>query len=523
MNQHSGTTKSIWMEAPALLDAPRLEGETYADVCIVGAGIAGLTTAYLLTLDGKSVVLVDDGPLAGGETERTTAHLSNALDDRYTFLEAKHGVEGARVAAESHTAAIEKIGAIVAAEKIECDYERLDGYLFVPEGVSTDELRVEREAAHRAGLTAVELVESPPLRLHKTSPCLRFPGQGQFHPLKYLRGVAEAFKARGGRLFLNSHVMTMQGGNNALIETSDEARVECKHVVVATNTPVNDRVAIHTKQAPYRTYAVGIQVPPGSVPQALYWNTAQDAEEQKKGYGASYHYVRLQRSASSDRDVLIVGGEDHKTAQADDAEQRWANLERWTRERFPSAGSTVFRWSGQVMEPVDGLAYIGHNPGDEKNVYVATGDSGHGMTHGTIAGMLIRDLILGRENPWARIYDPSRISTSSVSQFAKENLNVAAKYRELLTGGDVANVNDIPLDSGALIRRGLKKLAVYRDESGKAHFFSAICPHLGCVVRWNRAEKSWDCPCHGSRFSKLGEVLNGPALAGLNRAEKEES
>jgi Rieske Fe-S protein len=289
-------------------------------------------------------------------------------------------------------------------------------------------------------------------------------------------------------------------------------------VVVATNTPVNDRFAIHTKQAAYRTYVIGVHVPRDSVPKALYWDTAQEASL-ANGFGPiPYHYLRLQ-NVSPVQDLLIVGGEDHKTGQADDPEARWNRLEAWTRERFPMATDVTYRWSGQVMEPVDGLAFIGRNPADEPNIYVATGDSGNGMTHGTIAGILLTDLILGRENPWATLYDPARKSLRALGDFAKENLNVAAQYVDWAAAGEVKSAAEIAPGTGGVIRRGLKKVAIYRDEQKSLHEFSAICPHLGCIVAWNSAEKTWDCPCHGSRFDKLGTVINGPALANLHGAE----
>src|SRR5436309_328460 len=210
-------------------------------------------------------------------------------------------------------------------------------------------------------------------------------------------------------------------------------------------------------------------------------------------------------------DLLIVGGEDHKSGQADDTMLRHARLESWARTRFPMIDEIEFTWGGQVMETIDGLAFIGRNPSDEDNVFIATGDSGMGITHGTIAGMLLTDLILGKKNPWEAIYDPSRKPVRAAHNFAKENLNVAMKYAEWLTPSEVGSVEEIKFGSGAVMRRGLRKVAVYRDEVGKAFEMSATCPHLGCIVHWNEAEKSWDCPCHGSRFDPSGRVINGPA------------
>ncbi|MGE3538791.1 MAG: FAD-dependent oxidoreductase [Candidatus Tectimicrobiota bacterium] len=505
MQRSSGATASVWMETAAEPSRPALAQDTSVDVCVVGAGIAGLTTAYLLAAEGRSVLVLDDGPIAGGETSRTTAHLANALDDRYVELERLHGETGARLAAESHSAAIDRLEAIVAKEHIVCDFERLDGYLFAPPGDTGAGLDDELEAAHRAGLTTVERVARAPLEGFDTGACLRFPRQAQVHPLQYLGGLVRAFETCGGRICNSTHVVAVHDGAPGRITTDQGMVVSAGAIVVATNTPVNDRVAIHTKQAAYRTYVIGVQVPRGSVTRALYWDTLDP-----------YHYVRLQQMGTEE--MLLVGGEDHKTGQAEDTDERFARLEAWTRERFVSAGAVACRWSGQIMEPVDSLALIGRNPGDQ-HVYIVTGDSGHGMTHGTIAGMLLTDLIQGRENRWATLYDPARLSLRAGWEFAKENLNVAAQYRDYVTGSDVATVDAIAPGTGAVLREGLFKVAVYRDSHGALHRCSALCPHLAGIVRWNTTEHTWDCPCHGSRFDPYGTVLNGPAIVGLTPAE----
>ena len=516
---HSGQSLSLWMvTSPDAPSSPLVE-DARTDVCVVGAGIAGMTTAYLLARHGKSVIVLDDGPIGGGQTQRTTAHLSNAIDDRYFEIERLHGAEGAELAAESHTAAIDRIEAIVRESWIDCEFLRLDGYLLLAPGESAELLDRELATAHRAGLRDVERIARAPLASFDTGPCLRFPRQAQFHPLKYLAGLADAIKRTRGRIFTGTHAQTIEGGKPARIKTSSGRTVTADAVVVATNTPVNDLVAIHTKQAPYLSYVIGATVPRGAVPAALYWDTLDP-----------YHYVRTQPFSGEARtagegdpdgqDVLIVGGEDHKTGQADESSQRYARLEAWARERFPMIRDIKFRWSGQVMETIDGLAFIGRNPLDEPNVFIATGDSGMGMTHGTIAGILLTDLNLGRENPWATLYDPSRKPLRALGKFAKENLNVARQYGDWLTGGDVDSADQIKPGMGAVVRRGLTKVAVYRDESGVLHERSAICPHLGCIVHWNDAEATWDCPCHGSRFDRFGAVLNGPANRDLAGAEK---
>jgi glycine/D-amino acid oxidase-like deaminating enzyme/nitrite reductase/ring-hydroxylating ferredoxin subunit len=506
IHEHREETESIWMTTAEVLRETPLRERTSADVCIVGAGIAGMSTAYMLAREGKSVVVLDDGPIGGGMTGRTTAHLVNALDDRYFELEKLHGEEGSRLAAQSHTAAIEKVETICNDEGIDCEFERLDGYLFVPPRDPKKILDDELEAAHRAGLVEIEKVDRVPWDSFDTGPALRFPRQAQFHPLKYLAGLAEAIKKKGGRIYTDSHAKEIEGGRSARVETTDGGVVTADAIVVATNTPVNDLIAIHTKQAPYQTYVIGARIPRGSVTRGLYWDTPDP-----------YHYIRLESIGQGAQayDVLIVGGEDHKTGQKDDAGRRFAALERWTRHRFPMVEGIEYRWSGEVMEPVDGLAFIGRNPMDSENVFIATGDSGNGMTHGTIAGMLLTDMILGRKNGWEKIYDPSRISLRSLSEFAKENLNVAVQYTDLVLAGDVDSVDKIKPNSGAIMSRGLQKVAVYRDPEGVIHELSAVCRHLGCIVNWNSLEKSWDCPCHGSRYDSLGHVTQGPANSDL--------
>ncbi len=499
-------TKSAWM-GTSVPRYPALAKDTQADVCVIGAGIAGLTTAYLLASEGKSVVILDDGPIAGGQTERTTAHLSNAIDDRFCALEKIHGEEGSRLAAESHTAAIERIEAIAKNEKIECDFLRVDGYLFLAPGHTADLLEKEQAAAQRAGLKDVEIVPKAPAASFDTGPALRFPRQGQFHPLKYLAGLAEALQRKGGTIHTNTRAAKISGGTEASVETEAGPVVKAGAIVVATNTPINDLVAIHTKQAPYLTYAIGVRVPRDSVARALYWDTLD-----------AYHYIRLQ-PMSRGGDMLIVGGEDHKAGQADDQPERWQRLETWAKERFPMMDAVEYRWSGMVMETTDGLAFIGRNPMDKANVYIATGDSGMGMTHGTIAGMLLSDLIVGKDNPWSKIYDPSRKPVWGMAwkEFLVENANVAKEYaKDWLGGGDVSSVDEIAPGEGAVVRHGLKKVAVYRDGGGATHELSAVCTHLGCIVHWNTAEKTWDCPCHGSRYNPRGKVIAGPANSPLS-------
>ncbi len=512
----SGATQSSWLGTAPVPHFPSLTADATTEVVIVGAGIAGLTTAYLLAADGRRVVVLDDGPIGSGETGRTTAHLANALDDGFCRIEQLFGEDGARLAAEAHGAAIQRIEDISRLESIECDFRRLSGYLFVGEGCVEEELDQELEAATRAGLPGVRLQnESGQTGVQWAGPCLVFPQQGQFHITKYLAGLTRAIEARGGLIYAQSHVAEVHGGPHAHVRLSNGSRVRAEHVVVATNVPFNDRVVMHTKQAAYRTYVVALRVPAGSIALGLYWDTADP-----------YYYVRLQATARGGEfegdDLLIVGGLDHKTGQPDDdLNQKFDALTAWARQHFAGVGARAYAWSGQVLEPNDSLGYAGRNPLDADNVWIITGDSGHGMTHGTLGAMLITDLIEGRPNPWADLFSPGRVTLkpAALKEFARENANVAAEYTDLLTGGDVASAEQIKPGTGAVLRRGITKVAAYRDEAGQVHECSAICPHLGCVVGWNDLEKSWDCPCHGSRFDAKGALLAGPANSGLAAVE----
>ena len=374
------------------------------DVCVVGAGIAGLTTAYMLLLEGKSVAVLDNEPMGFGETEDATIHLTTALDHRYCELERLYGEQGSRLAAQSHTAALSCLEAIVAKENIDCDFERVDGFLLVPPDASPGLLERELAAAHRAGLTGVQSISRAPLASYDTGPCLRFPQQAQFHPEKYLGGLAQIIRQKGGRIFSGTQVARIGGGPLAWVETRAGSLVMADAVVLATNTPVYDLVAVPAKLPPSRTYVIGTRVPAGSAPRALYWDT-----------GRPRHSVRLDRLpvgrwSEEAYDLLIVGGEEHQIGIADNADARWGRLEEWARQRFPMISGVEYRWSGEVLEPPDGLAFIGRTPTAKPNVYFTAGYS-------PVAGLLLADLICGRENEWAGRYDPSRSRLSASPNF----------------------------------------------------------------------------------------------------------
>ena len=511
-----GTTVSSWW---AGVDVPKfgpLPGDMTCDACVIGAGIAGLSVAYQLSKSSSfKVVVVDDSQVGDGQTGRTSAHLTCVWDDRFCDAERTLGEEAARQVYHSHSTAIDVIEATARDEKIDCDFARVDGWLFLGEGDEPKLLDEELTAAHRAGFFTAEKRDLAPAMLNN-GPCLRFPNQAQFHPMKYLAGLARVLTSRGVEIYCGDRINDVQGTdpekNEPAKATSERGAVvtASKAIVVCTNTPapINDWMGVYTKQAPYRTYVIALRIPKGSVPLGLYWDT-QDP----------YHYVRVLPAATGadvDHDLLLVGGEDHKTGQAPEGAAPFLKLETWARKRFSNVGEVAFRWSGQVQEPADGVAYIGKAPHKRDGVFVATGDSGQGLTHGTIAGLLICDLILGKTNPWASLYDPSRKPAGSVGEFIKENVNVAEQYAKYVTGGEVSSEQEIQPGSGAIVRDGLKKLAVYRDDGGQVHKLSPKCTHMGCIVSWNAVEKTWDCPCHGARYDARGHVIMGPAIADLS-------
>lgn len=494
---------SVWMATANLPRFPALQADIDADVCVIGGGIAGLTAAYLLSREGKAVVLIDAFGIGAGESARTTAHFFPP-DNRYFEIERGFGSDKAQLVAESFRRATDLVESIVQAEHIDCEFERLDGYLFSLTDKGVADLDKEFTAAIRAGVDVEKAARVPALSFD-AGPALRFLHQAQFHPLKYLAGLAEAFVRNGGRIYAQTRATGIDGNKALQTVATRNGNIRAQAVIVATNTPFNDRVVMHTKQSGYRTYVIGVRVPKGAVPRVLLWDN-----------GDPYYYVRLATpDNTADHEILVVGGADHKVGQDEHPQHRYDEIEAWVRARYPMAGAVDFRWSGEVMEPADGVAYLGRNPMDDKNVYIITGDSGNGMTHCTAGAMLITDLIMGRDNVWEEVYAPSRKALHGMGEFIKEQANTLAQYREWLKGGEVDSAQQIAAGEGAILREGGRKLAVYRDDEGGLHVLSATCTHLGCVVSWNAAEKSWDCPCHASRFDVSGEVLHGPAMKPL--------
>ncbi|MGQ3355927.1 MAG: FAD-dependent oxidoreductase [Phreatobacter sp.] len=510
MNVIAENSTSVWMDVKVAPGAAPLTADASADVVVVGSGIAGLSTAYEFVLAGYSVIVLDRGVIAGGMTARTTAHLAPVCDDGLSDLLAMRGRDLARGFQASQAAAVDRIQQIQERLKIDCDFRRLPAFLFLDPDSDETVLDDEVSAAAEIGV-AVERGVGLPLRGLGGRPYLTYPRQATFHPLKYLRGLAEALASDGCRLHPFSAVTAVEEAGDAVrVKVEGGHVVTARHAVVATNSPIHDLVAIHTKQAPYRTYAMGFEIAPGLLADALYWDTADP-----------YHYVRLVsgRAEGDEADVLIVGGEDHKSGEADDAAERFDRLEGWIRALVPDLGPELFRWSGQVMDTLDYGGFIGAEGGSSR-VFLATGDSGQGMTHGVVASLIISDLIAGRSSPFADVYDPDRKPVKAATTYVSENLTAVTNMAQYLMPGEVSSVDELEPGQGAIVREGLRKIAAYRAPDGTLFERSAICTHLGCHLAWNSFEQCWDCPCHGSQFAPDGAVLNGPAISPLAAVER---
>ena len=516
-NLTSGENKSFWIASTKPIIFEKLKENVETDILIIGGGISGLTTAYCLLKAGRQIVLVEDGYVGSGETGRTTAHITCALDDRYFELEKIFGKEKAMLVGNSHTKAIQFIANTVKHENIDCNFKRVPGYLFLSGNDTKETLDKEYTATKNAGLLTEMLEQVPALASEEGKWAIKFPEQGQFHIMKYLNGLTEAVIRMGGKIYTETKAeeISRKGAQ------ANGFEIKAKHIVVATNTPVNDWVAMHTKQWAYRTYVIAAKIPKGTLPYALWWDTG---DKDSQWIGAPYHYVRLEELDDT-HDLLISGGEDHRVGQADDEnipeEERYIKLVEWTKKRFPVMENLEYKWSGQVVEPIDSLAFIGKNPGDE-NIYIITGHSGNGITHGTLGGIVLTDIITGKENPWIDLYSPSRITFNTAGDYLHEVGNMVAQYADWVSKGDVKDTDELTPGQGGIISSGVKKIAAYLDEQNNLHTCTAICPHLGAILQWNAEEKSFDCPAHGSRFTTEGIVINGPANTDLKKLKVKE-
>jgi glycine/D-amino acid oxidase-like deaminating enzyme/nitrite reductase/ring-hydroxylating ferredoxin subunit len=498
-------SKSLWADVSVAAGAQPLDGDTRCDVAVIGSGIAGLSTAYELSERGLSVMVIDRGKITSGMTSRTSAHLAPLCDDLMSEMKKLKGIEQSKLFYESQAAAVDRIEEIRKKHDIDCDFRRLDGFLFQGNGMPADIIDQELDVVREVGAPVNRLM-GVPFKDCEYRHVLQYPRQATFHPLKYLAGLAEVLTKNGVRLVCDTPVEEVIEENGAVTIKTARGTVRAGQAVVATNSPISDRFALHSKMAPYRTYVIVFEIKSGSLPDALYWDTEEP-----------YHYVRLQ-PGSRGKDLVLVGGEDHKSGEANDADRRFERLEQWVRALIPQLGDVTHRWSGQVLDTIDYAGFIGRDP-SSKYIYVATGDSGQGLTHGVMGAMLNTSLILEGKSSWAEVYAPGRTPIRAAKNFVTENITALKNLAEYLAPGEVASVNALKPGDGGIVRQGLKKIAAYRDRDGGLHLRSAACTHLGCHLHWNSFETCWDCPCHGSMFDVDGQPINAPAIGPLAKVD----
>jgi glycine/D-amino acid oxidase-like deaminating enzyme/nitrite reductase/ring-hydroxylating ferredoxin subunit len=492
---------SLWVDTTPDTDYPPLGPGRHFDVAVLGGGMAGLTTAYLLERQGASVAVIEAGRVAAGVTAYTTAKVSALQGTIYSTIEGKFGAEGARTYAAASQLAKEWMRGRVDELGIDCDWRAKPAYTYAEDASDVAKVEREVEAAGRAGLAATYTTETD--LPWPVEAAVRVDDQAEFHPRKYLLALAAALD----NVFEQTRATAVSAGSpNRVLTTRGELTAD--DVVVATHFPFLDRAGFFARMHPERSYGLGIYLKRGATPpQGMYLSTESPV-----------HTIRSHPTA--DGEMLIAGGESHKTGQGGDTAERVQRLEAWARARF-DVRSIEYRWSTQDNMPVDSLPYIGRMLPFQRGIWVATGFMKWGLTSGTAAGLLLADLIAGRPNDWADLFDATRIKpVASAAEFVKENANVGKHFvGDHLSSPDARSLDEVPRGEGRLVRRGAKKVAAYRDDDDALHVVSAICTHLGCQVKWNSAERSWDCPCHGSRFGTDGTVLQGPAVADLPPAD----
>ena len=504
----SDESLSLWIDTTPKTNYSSLSGEVTADVAIVGGGITGITAAYILATAGKSVVLVEKGRLAMSETGHTTAHIIEATDADYRDLIKDFGEEAARQNTEAIRVAIAFIGSLVDSLKIDCGFKAVDGYLYTEAEEDVEYLQRQQEFLRKAGIET-EWVDEVPLPF-KTFGGVHYRNQYVFHIREYLLAVVEAAVQRGVIIYENSLVNDIEKRNGGCVVKTAEGSVLAQHVLLATHVPINDRGTIWMKMYETRTYVVAAPIKPDQVTDALFWDTMYP-----------YHYTRLLETEKGL--YLIVGGEDRDVGKDGNDEERYEALEEYCRERF-GVKSFSHRWSGQINEPADALPFIGESS-HGKNIWMATGYSGTGMTYGTLAALLLSDFVVGRENAYAKLYDPTRKKLESIIEnVVTKSTAFPKRMIEKMTHLDVEakSLDEVKDGEGKIVSADGKKYAAARID-GELRLLDPTCTHMGCTVAWNDAEKSWDCPCHGSRFDTRGEVLNGPATSPLAKAEEPRS
>jgi glycine/D-amino acid oxidase-like deaminating enzyme/nitrite reductase/ring-hydroxylating ferredoxin subunit len=492
---------SYWLKSSAPAPRPPLAQDAECEVAVIGGGIVGVTAAHLLAGSGADVVLLEARRLGAGATGYTTAKISSLHGLTYAKLESSFGEETTRVYAEANEAGLAEIATLVESLSIECDFRRKPNFTYTESEQNRTQIADEAEAAARAGLAAsLEEVDELP---YPVAAAVRVTDQAEFHPLRYLHGLAAAAADRGAGIYEGTRVVSVDQGDPVKIETEDGVVVRARHVIVATHLPILDRGLYFARTHPERSYVLLARLR-GEGPQGMYLSDESPS-----------HSLR---SVPVDGDeLLMVGGESHKAGQADAAE-RFRSLEAWARQRF-DVESVEHRWATQDNMPADGLPFVGRLWPFSDRVLTATGMRKWGIAMGTAAARMLTDAINGDESPWTGTFTPLRLHPlAGGTDFVKENANAGFHwFADRLSRR--ASEEELARGQGAVVGSGLGQRAVYRDEAGVLHGLSARCTHLGCIVRFNTAERTWDCPCHGSRFALDGSVIEGPAVRGLEPRE----
>jgi glycine/D-amino acid oxidase-like deaminating enzyme/nitrite reductase/ring-hydroxylating ferredoxin subunit len=496
----------VWIDTAPIRKFPKLQRNISVDVLVVGAGVTGITTAYLLEKAGSTVALIERERVASMDTGHTTAHLTYVTDVQLQELARNFGNDHAQAAWDAGAAAIDEIERIVEEEGSDCDFTRVPAYLHVRvDGSSKKEaslLRKEADLAAKLGFDAVYLNSAPYFNL----PAVRFANQAKFHPRKYLRSLVAKIPGNGSHVFEKSAASEFDAKKCRV--KVNRSWISFDRVVMATNYPlvglasITSATLLQTKLSLYTSYALGARVPANTVPEALFWDTRDP-----------YDYLRIDRNR--DFDYLVYGGEDHKTGQKKKTQNAYARLLARLK-RIIAKANIDHRWSGQVICTPDGLPYIGENA---EHQFVATGYCGNGITFGTVAAIMARDWTTGRKNPWTKLFAVDRKKIKGAAwNYLRENKDYPYyMIKDRLARPEADSVRELRPGEGMIIGRRGKKVAAFRDPSGNIHRLSPVCTHLGCLVRWNPSESTWDCPCHGSRFKPTGEVIAGPAEEPLPR------
>jgi glycine/D-amino acid oxidase-like deaminating enzyme/nitrite reductase/ring-hydroxylating ferredoxin subunit len=495
-----GRGASLWLDTTEQTEFPAMDGDRRVDTAILGGGIAGVTAAVHCKEAGQDVALIEKNRVIEGVTGKTTAKVTSLHALVYHQLLKKHGRRRVEGYADANSAAVEEIADRVEAHDIDCNFGRIPAYTYAADESERSEVESEVSAAKSLGLPAT-FVADPPFP-ERTPGAVRFDEQAHFHPREYLLDLVEEIPGEGSHVFENTKATDIEDGSPCRVETTG-GTVTADSVLVATHFPIEDPAAYFARQFPKRSYILAVTLA-SEPPQGLF-------------YRKSDPYFSVRPYPGAEGNLTLVGGQNHKTGQGGSTAERYRTLERQAREHL-DVESVEYRWSTQDYNSADRIPYVGQlGPGIE-NVYAATGFGGWGMTNGTAAGMLLAQFAEGDPDElWAHAFDPERIDPEAgAKEFLKENLDVGKEFtRDWAKAPFRGKEPNVAPGEGEVVRRDGKQLAVARDEDGELHVASAVCTHMDCIVHWNDAEQSWDCPCHGSRFSVDGDVLDGPAVEDL--------